>query len=243
MLLVLFHLAARIPLLCAGLAIVLPVSGLLAEDKAAEEAQTNADGWQSLFNGKNLDNWKITEFGGQGYVTVDDNDDIVIREGADLSGITSTRKDLPTTDYEVKFEAQRQSGTDFFSGFTFPVGDSACSLILGGWGGGVCGISSLDFMDASENETTSYENFVRGRWYKVRVRVTDKLIEAWLDGKRLVKVERELYRIDVRFEMELSKPMGFATYQTVGRIRNARLRKLPPTNAAQQDSKSDADGS
>jgi hypothetical protein len=31
--------------------------------------------------------------------------------------------------------------------------------------------------------------------------------------------------------MEVSKPMGFATYQTVGKIRNARMRTLSPEEA------------
>ena len=207
-------------------------AGVRADDNQTAQTAIKEDsgGWQPLFSGKDLKHWKVTEFGGQGQVRVDDNGDVVIHEGVDLSGIASTRQDLPTTQYEVEFEAQRESGTDFFAGFTFPVGDSFCSLILGGWGGGVCGLSSLDFMDASENETTSYTSFIQGQWYKVHVRVTDRFIQAWLDGKRIVKVERQLYRIDVRFEMESSKPMGFATYQTVGRIRSARLRTLPAVN-------------
>jgi hypothetical protein len=97
---------------------------------------------------------------------------------------------------------------------------------MGGWGGGVCGISSLDFMDASENDTTQYRDFVRGKWYEVRVRVTDTHIQAWLGKSTLANVERSSHKVDVRFEMEASKPMGFATYQTVGKIRNARFRAL-----------------
>lgn len=209
-----------------------PVS--IADDTAKAKPEA-ADGdkkgkdkkkWKPLFNGKDLKGWKITSFGGEGEVKVGSKGEIVIHEGLDLSGITTTRKDLPTTNYEVEFEAQRAKGTDFFVGYTFPVGDSACSLVLGGWGGGVCGISSLDLMDASENSTTSYQDFVQGKWYKVRIRVTDSHIEAWLGKFSLAEVERELHEIDVRFEMEACKPMGFATYQTVGKIRNARIRTL-----------------
>jgi len=195
-------------------------------DAAAAAAKDKKKGWKSLFNGKDLQGWKVTDFGGEGAVTVGDKGDVTIEEGVDLSGITTTRKDLPTTNYEVRFEAQRSKGTDFFVGYTFPVGDSACSLVMGGWGGGVCGISSLDFMDASENDTTQYRDFVRGKWYEVRVRVTDTHIQAWLGKSTLANVERSSYKVDVRFEMEASKPMGFATYQTVGKIRNARLRTL-----------------
>ena len=197
---------------------------------SAKEKQEKKN-WKPLFNGKDLKDWKVTNFGGEGEVTISPKGEVVIHEGVDLSGITTTRKDLPTTNYEVEFEAQRAKGTDFFVGYTFPVGDSACSLVLGGWGGGVCGISSLDFMDASENDTTSYQDFTRGKWYRVRLRVTDSHIKAWLGKWTLADVDRSLYKVDVRFEMEVSKPMGFATYQTVGKIRNARIRKLSTDEA------------
>ena len=212
-----------------------PVAKVDPASESRDKQREKDKGWKPLFNGKDLRNWKITNFGGEGEVKVGPKGEIVIHEGVDLSGITTTRKDLPTTNYEVEFEAQRVMGTDFFVGYTFPVGNSACSLILGGWGGGVCGISSLDFMDASENETTSYRDFVRGKWYKVRVRVTDSHIKAWLGKRTLASVERSLYEIDVRFEMEVSKPMGFATYQTVGKIKNARIKKLIPNETRSAD--------
>jgi len=214
--------------------VLLTATMVVADDTAPVKKSDTRKDWKPLFNGKDLDGWKVTNFGGEGDVKVEgrDNEEVTIYEGVDLSGITTTRKDLLTTNYEVEFEAQRASGTDFFVGYTFPVGEDACSLILGGWGGGVCGISSLDLMDASENETTDYREFIQGKWYKVRVRVTDKRIQAWLGESTLADVERELHDIDVRFEMEASKPMGFATYQTVGKIRNARIRKLTAKEAA-----------
>ncbi len=226
------HPALSFPAIAAIL--FLSASALSADDTAAAAASQDRDttpakddkDWKPLFNGKDLTGWKVTNFGGEGEVKTGEKGEVTIFEGIDLSGITSTRKDWPTSNYEVEFEAQRAKGTDFFVGYTFPVGDSACSLVLGGWGGGVCGISSLDFMDASENETTSYQDFVRGQWYKVRVRVTDERVQAWLGKRTMADVDRSLYDIDVRFEMEASKPMGFATYQTIGKIRNARIRTL-----------------
>ncbi len=194
-------------------------------DKTSSRKWTAATDWKPLFNGKNLDNWKVTDFGGQGEVKVQ-NDSIVITQGVDLSGITSTRKDLPKVDYEIEFEAQRAQGSDFFIGLTFPVGESFCSLICGGWGGGIFGLSSLDGMDASENETTGYTNFTNGQWYKTRVRVTSEKIEAWLDKTQIVDVETEDRQVGVRFEMEMSTPVGFATYQSTAHIRNARIRTV-----------------
>ena len=56
--------------------------------------------------------------------------------------------------------------------------------MIGGWGGGgVVGISSVDDLDASENETMNIEGFNDNTWYRVRVRVTDQKIEAWIDRR------------------------------------------------------------
>ena len=225
--------AAIISCLAAGSA------GLLADEKpklqssntkpALKEAPlptkpTDDKGWIQLFNGKDLDGWKVTDFGGEGEVFVE-NGEVVISQGAALSGV-HTEKKLPKINYEIQYEAQRTAGSDFFAGLTFPVNDTFCSLILGGWGGGLCGLSSLDGMDASENQTTSYQQFEKGKWYKVRLLVTEEKIRAWLDGKEIVDVDVKDHRISVRFEVERSQPLGFSTWQTTGRIRNARIRPV-----------------
>jgi hypothetical protein len=219
---------------------VIALAHVTADDKKPTEPKSSAtvrddakqvtpvadkDGWQSLFNGKDLDGWKITNFGGEGEVYVEAGD-VVISQGVDLSGV-HTERELPKINYEVQFEAQRVAGSDFFAGLTFPVKDSHCSLIIGGWGGGVCGLSSLSGMDASENETTSYRDFTKGQWYKFRLIVIDDHISAWIDDNQIVDVDTTGQRIGTRFEIDRSKPFGFATYQTTGRIRNAKLRPLP----------------
>lgn len=221
--------------------LVLSLAGQLRADENPESAaggaakSTTAEvAWKPLFNGKDLDGWKVTKFGGEGEVYVE-NGDVVITQGVDLSGITSTSKTLPKSNYEIEFEAQRAEGSDFFVGLTFPVKENPCSLILGGWGGGVCGLSSLDGMDASENDTTCYLSFARGKWYKIRLRVTDDRIQAWLDKDQIVDLETKYHKISIRYEVELSKPLGFATYQTTSRIRKARVRQLPAAEIKPQE--------
>jgi hypothetical protein len=118
----------------------------------------------------------------------------------------------------------REVGNDFFCGLTFPVGEEFCSLILGGWGGGLVGLSSIDGHDASENDTTRFMSFKRGQWYQVRVQVTDREIRAWIDGSRIVEVEREGHRFSVRSEVRLSKPFGVATWMTRARLRDVKVR-------------------
>jgi hypothetical protein len=193
-------------------------------DNGASDKGASKVGWKSLFNGKNLDGWKVTNFGGEGDVLVE-NGEVVITQGADLSGVHTEQK-LPKANYEVEFEAMREAGSDFFAGLTFPIGDSFCSLICGGWGGGVCGISSFDGLDASENETTTYQQFEKGKWYRIRLVVRPSHIDAWIDDSQIVNVDTTDKKISVRFEVERSKPFGFCTYATTGRIRNARIRSL-----------------
>ena len=96
-----------------------------------------------LFDGKSLDGWKKTDFSRAGEVKVEDGT-IVMEAGEPMTGITSTRKDLPTTDYELSYEAMRLDGDDFFAAATFPVGKSYITLVNGGWGGNVTGLSSLN---------------------------------------------------------------------------------------------------
>jgi len=178
----------------------------------------------SLFDGKTLRHWKITDFGGQGQVYVKQGQ-IFLEKGNDLTGITWTDPVVPMN-YQIALEAMRVEGSDFFCGLTFPVDANCCSLILGGWGGSVCGISSLDYYDAANNETTRIIDFENWRWYQVRLRVTPGKIEAWLNDEKLVDVETAGRVINTRIEVESSKPLGIASWQTTAAIRNIRLRKL-----------------
>lgn len=181
----------------------------------------------TLFNGKNLDGWEVTKFGGEGEVHVADGQ-LILPMGVDLTGVTwKNEAVLPRTNYEVTLEGMRVDGNDFFCGITFPVKKDPCSLILGGWGGGVCGLSSIDGYDASENETTTYRPFEKGRWYKIRLRVTDDRIDAWIDDEPIVELEDLTDReLSIRYEVELSVPFGIASWQTTAALRNIQIRKL-----------------
>lgn len=178
----------------------------------------------SLFDGKSLGNWRITDFGGQGKVYVKDGA-IYMEMGNDMTGINWAGP-LIRQNYEITLDAMRVTGSDFFCGLTFPVADKPCSLILGGWGGGVCGLSNLDYYDAANNETTRLISFENGKWYHVRLRVTPKKIQAWLDGEDLVDVEIEGRKIGIRPEVDLSQPLGVATWQTAGAVRNIIIKPI-----------------
>jgi len=197
----------------------------LASPGRAQPPGSKEPAWQPLFDGKTLTNWQSTKFIGEGAVKVE-NGQIVLEAGGDLTGITWTGPELPTTNYEIALQAMRVEGRDFFAGVTFPVAGSFCSLILGGWGGTVVGLSSVNGMDASENDTNRSIQFESGRWYHVRIRVTPEKIEAWLDEKSIVSQDLKGNTIDTRLEMVRSQPLGVASWRTKAALRDIRLRRL-----------------
>lgn len=181
--------------------------------------------WQSIFDGRTLEGWTSAGFTNPGEVKVE-NGAMVLKFGHPLTGANYTRP-MPKTDYEVRFEAQRAVGNDFFASLTFPVGESHATWVLGGWGGDIVGISSIDNWDASENETRSYYNFENGRWYRFRLHVTGDRLQAWIDGERVVNVGIAGRAIGLRpGPIKLSLPFGFAAYNATGLVRNIEYRRL-----------------
>lgn len=180
--------------------------------------------WRTMFDGKTLEGWKPTAFGGAGEVEVVDGS-IILHQGI-LTGINFTNP-IPNANYEIELEARRTSGLDFFCGLTFPVNESFATWIVGGWGGAVVGISSLDGADASHNSTTKYRRFETGRWYRLRLSVTETNLSASIDGEPMVSANIRGVQISLRAgEIELSKPMGIAAWNTTSELRNIRWRKL-----------------
>lgn len=216
-----------------------------AEQSAAEQAAADADvqaaakpGKQPvtkskvakemrLFDGKTLKGWTVLDkidFKEHGPVSVQDGE-LILEKGQSMTGIRWAGE-FPTMDYEITLEARRIDGSDFFCGMTFPVGESHCSLILGGWGGTLTGISSVDGFDASENETTNVMEFKEKQWYAIRVRVTKETIEAWVDKDKIVDLKHAGRKLSLRWEMDSMPPFGLATYYTTAGYRNIVVKKL-----------------
>jgi hypothetical protein len=199
-------------------------AGLLGCGARIAAGQAAKGDWISLFDGKSLAGWKETPFHAHGTVQVKDGM-IVIGKGY-LTGITWTG-DFPKTNYEVQFEAARLEGSDFFAGITFPVGESHCSWINGGWGGSVVGLSSLDGDDASENDTSTNREFEKGRWYMFRLEVTPVRIRGWIGDDLTIDADIKGRQVGLRAgEIELSRPLGFAAYSTVGGLKRVAYRRL-----------------
>lgn len=194
------------------------------EGAAKKDAAKSKPAAKSLFDGKSLGDWKPTPFGGQGDVEIKDGN-LILGMGDAITGITYSKEPV-RMNYEILIEAKRVSGRDFFCGLTFPVDKDPCSLIIGGWGGGLVGLSSLNGADASENDTSSWHEFKQDQWYAIRLRVVPNRIQAWIDKEKVVDVDTSDRKISIRPEVEKSRPLGIATYRTVAAIRKIEVRPV-----------------
>lgn len=141
------------------------------------------------------------------------------------------KQPLPLDNYEVRWEAMRVDGSDFFAALTFPVGsaEQCATFVNGGWGGWVTGVSCLNELFANENETTGSVEFQQGRWYEFTLQVNRECLRALIDGKEKFKVSLKGKTIGMHpSDIRKSVPFGFATYSTKGAVRNVRIRPLKP---------------
>ncbi|MEI7853277.1 MAG: DUF1080 domain-containing protein [Planctomycetota bacterium] len=203
--------------LCLGLLLVAKTGFSQAPNEKAE--------WKSLFDGKTLKGWKQSDFFKPGKSSVKDGA-IILEKGTKMTGLTYDGKDFPKMNYEVSLESKRIDGRDFFCTTTFPVGDSFCSFVVGGWGGSVTGLSSIDGIDASENQTGQGIEYKNDQWYKIRIRVTDKRVETWIDKEQTVDLDTSDVKLGIRIECNVSTPFGIASYDTVGAVKDIKVRNL-----------------
>ena len=180
----------------------------------------------------NMDQWQTINFGGEGDVYFKD-DALNLDYGNPLTG-AKYKGDLAALlgeskeNYAITLETQRIEGVDMFLGVTFPVGnDGHVSLVLGGWAGAITGLSNLDGLNASENETTQYHAFDDKQWYKVKILVTEEKIQCWLDDKTLVDIKRADYKkYDTHGAVSDTKPFGMFSYGTWGKVKDVKVWKL-----------------
>lgn len=182
--------------------------------------------WIELFDGHSLGAFVATEFGGEGPVQVRDGA-IELGQGSPLTGVTWTGP-LPTGDYELEVVAARTLGNDFFCGLTFPCRGSHLTLVLGGWGGAVCGFSCLDGLDAANNPTRTLRSFATDHAYTIQLLVREERAAAAVDGVPLASATLAGHTLGVRAEVVPSRPLGIASYLTGSRISRIRWRPLPP---------------
>ncbi len=204
-------------------------AGFVIARKAALQASPADDATKhetvSLFQLDRLDGWEPTDFFRPGMVSISAGI-VTLGKGNPMTGLTSTRKDLPRSDFELTYEARRMDGDDFFAAATFPVDDGFLTFVNGGWSGNVTGLSSIDGADASENETGSRVDFENGRWYRFAIHVAGRKVKVRVDGKIVVDFDGIDRSLKTRVESRPSQPLGFASFGCVGQIRGAALRRL-----------------
>jgi len=224
----------------------------MADDAVKDEASKDDKKWTLLFDGKTLDGWTVSKLDADKKAEVKDGVIIIGRD--DLASGVKYDKPFPKTNYEILYQAKRAAGYDFFGTITFPVKDSYCSFVNGGWSGNIIGLSSIDGYDASENETTAFYEFKDKKWYQFRVCVTDDRILVWFyqvedNGKPVepekddpkdaaaIKAEMEKPKVNLaledkrmstRLEVTFFQPLGISTWNTEGHLRDIKFRELKP---------------
>ena len=191
-----------------------------------------------LFDGKTLEGWRPVVGARSGKVTEADGS-IVLAIGEPMTGVTSTRADLPKTNYALTYEAKRTEGNDFFAAATFPVGSSFVTLINGGWGGSVTGLSLLNGASAAENATSHFVKYQNDVWYSFTIHVTDRVIRSLVDGKEVFAFDHDGIQLKTRIETRPNEPLGFASYRSSGAIRQVQVRSLTPDEIAQVNARVD----
>lgn len=211
--------------------LTLVLTVLAVNARAEEPAQPEM--WQvgdevKIFDGKSLEGWRIIEkfdFADHGKCEVVDG---VIRlpKGDPATGISWKEDNLPRNNYELTLQGRRTEGSDFFCGLTFPVKEEYCSLILGGWGGQMVGLSNIDGFSAIENETTRVIEFENNRWYDIRLRVTDTHIQIWIDKEQIINLEKRQRKFSIWWEQEPVTPLGLVTWRCSGELKDLKLNHL-----------------
>lgn len=213
--------------------VFLPALLLFGAAFAADDAKPATEGPKEvvLFDGKSISDWESVDVGGSGVVELAGGQ-MIINQGENVSGaIYKKAATLPMTNYEITLEAKRLQGVDFFVGLTFPVGDvkHCATLVCGGWGGSVTGISNIDNLDASENSTSSYQKYKDDQWYVVKLRVTPDNLSVWIDDKQVIDEDIKDKKIGVRpGPIESYLPLSLTTFNTTAAIRQMKLTPITP---------------
>ncbi len=184
-----------------------------------------------LLDEKNALRWQPAGIPDEGKVMVE-KEDITLLTGLPMTGCKFeawSELGLPGTSYRIHYEAQRVEGEDIFGMCTFPVSshETHATLVIGGWGGTLTGISSIDFKDASENSTRAEQRFENGVWHRVRIEVRPEDIQAWVNDKLVVNVSIKGRKVSLRPGfIDHCVPFGFATWNTTGKVRGIVVESL-----------------
>lgn len=194
------------------------------EVKKAEPVVPNWD----LLDAQNAAQWQQAGIPDEGKIDLT-NGELTLHAGEPMTGARwdGWTKSMPETNYTIEYEAMKLEGDDIFGMVTFPVGShqSHATFVLGGWGGTVTGISSIDFQDANENQTRAEQRFEKGRWYQVKVEVREDEIKVWINDRLVANTYIKGRKVTLRPGfVDHCIPFGFATYGTTGKVRFVKVK-------------------
>ncbi|MCY3021135.1 MAG: SUMF1/EgtB/PvdO family nonheme iron enzyme, partial [Planctomycetota bacterium] len=198
----------------------------LGKTEATAAPKPDAQRWISLFDGKTLDGWELQKGkdGEKGKARVEAGN-ITLTEGNPAAAI-QWKGQFPTTNYEIELEAMRIQRIYCFCALAFPLGRQSATLVVGDAGGKVVGLDGVDGKDAWQNITGRRMDFEGMRWYRVRLRVTEPRVEAWVDDTLMVDLPTAGHQFGGQ-----TPSITLFTYKADGAIRNIRFRVLQPRQA------------
>ena len=94
-------------------------------------------------------------------------------------------------------------------------------------------------MDASENSTSSFYNFKTRVWYRFRVQVSEKTVRVWINNEAIIDYPVSEHKVNTRFEVEKSQPLGFTSWVSTGLIKKIRLRELTKEEIKEMDARAE----
>ena len=190
-------------------------------------AQILPQGWEAMMNPNDLSGWEPVRYAGEAQPIIK-NGVLTLPTSiySSMTGINIVNEHLfPVVDYAIYYEARRIEGEDIFGGLSFPYKNSYATLVIGGWGGRICGLSCIDGKCALDNETTKFIDFENDVWYSVCLRVTKDSIHAVLDDITIVQLATAGRNIHLRGGT-LAPSLTFFTFMSSGQFRNMRMKRL-----------------
>ena len=187
--------------------------------------------WEDLFDGKTLNSWQIRSdghFKQHGQVRVSPDGIRLERGKGSFTGILCTR-DVPAADYELAFDVRREAGGDQCVAAKFPTGTQR--LAFGIWTRDNRSCADVEMVDEKgvwSNDTRREIDVRSGRWYHLRVRVTLRRVEAWVDDVQVADLDTAGHKLHTAGHIQHELPLGLHTEVSTCTLRAIRLRRLKP---------------
>ncbi|MBM4039871.1 MAG: DUF1080 domain-containing protein [Planctomycetes bacterium] len=180
--------------------------------------------WVTLFDGKSLKGWKVVGPALEP-AAVKEGQLVLGQEGT--SGGVVRQGEFPRLNYEVSLEAMKIAGNVDFCMIVFPIGDQEAVWKFGG--GATGNHVALHWVNGGVipgDEAARVTDITAGRWYKLRIRVTDERVEGWMDEEKKFDLARGATKFTLEDMYAGMRPFGIGTWYTQGAVRNLRLRRL-----------------